>query len=1079
MANHVLYIGLGGTGVYTIAHIRKLYWEAARHGTPTYKADFLYADTDSEMQKRLRASFLQEFNLDETFIDFEHDWIDLGGFNPNRLWATIKAGQAPSSEDIRSWMNPEGADRFESKILTIGADARRQLGRLCFVHNLEPIRTSLTTKLDRWKGVGVKELQIVIASSSCGGTGSSAFFDFCYLASVLGAERIGALPQLRPIIVSPQGYVESVRSMQGGTELVQRMKANAYAFFLELQHARSGKGPQQELFAAPSSEHVKAFTDNWKPFQAGMVFDVQVEGTTGFLNLMQLPQVIGEMVYHLHSASGDAKIEEVFTNMDTSVDQYFLTLGMKALNYPSQEITKYLCSRLAYELVVGRFLAVGASEKELNEEASKLEKGSTKPFEDAKNHKWLPLGDPGVKKATDIGGFFKADTREDEIDPATVTKEQLGTWHDDLRKEIEATKAILRGEFQSWAGTPTGVGGQYGACRALLQDAMESAIESWGVSSWVGWRTDAEQPGLARRFAERMETRAKDAHDRLLKSSKTVAQLEGDIQTRCGELIVLSPKLGILAGVTGKKKELLARLESLAGVRKKLFEEQLQNEILKREVEFLRYVGARAAVIAEDYFLHKKSGAARSIVAELLDHGLRIKDWLGNANTALRTRLDSIVESLSKSSEFVLFDPPLSSSIAGYGASPSGAAGKALQVLLGLAAKETAALKRYSGKSWGEVRKADIEDSGDVLAAYEAGIAEWILDQLKDPNQGALSVIGQRTLENHLNGLSAARRNELAKAMSRDGVRVFCPVGPSVSKSKPFLRMVVTADDGNRPEGAAQMLGYVPADKTQAHLRDDGKPHRAVAIKLYHQLSLQDFPWMETLRSSYESLLDYEPHLWRDGRVRLALGVESAERLQRAFALSVLWASVLGRKWNGEFASYFTGQLVSQPDEFLHSGPIALRSDKALLILRGDLEALAKEPGAVNPTDARVRIPVAKVRYEKLADPQAFHVAYAGFMKSKESLRNAEWFHRHFAGIRETWIDGTLSIEVTNQVRAERFMSEARQFFSEGLIPIREALENAVVQDAVRDKKVVTGQMINALKTEVEKIQQALSGTLI
>lgn len=1080
MANHVLYIGLGGTGVHTIAHIRRLYWAAQRRGDTSFRAEFLYADTDSEMKKQLASAFLHEFSLDPGFIDFQSDWIDLGGFNPNTVWANLRAERLPHSADVKAWMNPDAAERFESKIVSIGADARRQLGRLCFVHNLEPIRTKLAAKLNRWSDVKVGELQIVIATSSCGGTGSSVFFDFCYLASVLGAERLRALPQIRPIIVSPQGYIESVKSMQGGTELIQRMKANAYAFFLELQHARGRKGPQHELFAAPSSEHIQAFHDNWRPFQAGMVFDVQLEGTSWFLTLRQLPQVIGEMVYHLHSASGDAKVEQVFTNMDSSVTDYFMTLGMKALNYPAGEIADYLCVRLAHDVVSGRFLSVGASEKEVQDEAQRLVGAAVRPLDAVRDERWRAIAAPVLERIADFGSFLVPGEEDAEVDPSAVTKGQVDAWNDELKREVESVKSQARADYQSWAGAPTSGGGQYDQCRSLLLEAMENAVDRWGVSSWVGWRAEADRPGLALRFAEGVEARARAAHERLIESSRAVVQLEEAIRDKGAELVALAEGGGLFKRLTGStRKQLRTRLAALGELRKKAVEQQLRNELLKREVEFLTWVGSRGSVRPEDFFLHKRAEPGRSLVGELLEHGLRIQAWLGEANTALRTRLDATVESLSRSTPFVVFDPPLDSMIVGFGAAPSGTVGNALKMLAALVGKEGAAFRRFTDGGWRRVRPTEVERSDDALVEFQTGISEWVRAQLREPNQKDLSAIGLRTLENHLNGLSPTRRKQLNEQMAGGAVSVFCPVGPAVSTSKPFLRMMVTADDGSRPDGAAQLLGYKPGDGAQVHLRDVGKPHRAVAIKLYHKLSMADFPWMETLRSAYEGLIDYEPHLWRDGRVRLALGLDSADRLQRAFALAVLWASVLKRKWNSEFAGYFTAKLADQPDGFLHDGPVALRGDNTLLVLRGDLAVLSGEPGAINAADARLGIPATRVRYDKLADPRAFHVAYPAFMKSRETLANAEWFQRHFAGVQEAWPDGILVIQVTNEARARKFLDEALEFVGSGLMPLRDQLEAAAVREAVRDQRAVVGQMITALKSEVEKVREALAGNLI
>jgi Tubulin like len=467
MASNVLYIGLGGTGVKTVANVRKLYAEHARAGTPSYRAEFLFADTDSgDTKASLSKDFAGEFALNQRFIDFEVDWVDLGGFNPAAAWREIQKSSLPKDLDIKGWISTEQANKFDDKIIYIGANANRQLGRLCFAHHVEHLRKQIGQKLDALidkHDQDARNPKIIIVTSSCGGTGSSIFFDLCYLVSAIAYPRVQALPKILGIIAAPGGYLEAMKNGQMGAELISRVKVNAYAFFVELDDAVKRNGPQRQFFALPSDVDVKSFEANWRPFQGAGIVDVQMEKTSSFINLKELPKVVGESLFYLHSTSGDNRLDSVFTNLETETSDYFFAFGLKTLAYPSLEMGQYLSARFFYDVIGDRFLANSAAEKDLNERADKIMARLSASFDKVRDDTWHGLLNDVFDKSSIADRVSKVDAKGDEeIDPALVTAEVLEQWQTELKHLIDGLKRTMQRAFGDWAGQPkSGDGGAF------------------------------------------------------------------------------------------------------------------------------------------------------------------------------------------------------------------------------------------------------------------------------------------------------------------------------------------------------------------------------------------------------------------------------------------------------------------------------------------------------------------------------------------------------------------------------------------------------------------------------------------
>lgn len=1116
MPHHpTLFIGLGGSGVSTVVHLKRL---LKRFVTPEDLATyyrFRLLDTDDNEWQKLQADFDAEFRVDPHFVNRDEEWYSLGGFNPQLRWQEVKG--SPKREefrDILSWIDPQGAESFPNRIVAIGAEARRQLGRFCLAHHFSQVRTRLESAIQSLNGLRgdhniQKYIQIVVVTSSCGGTGSSVFFDVLYLLAVLHQSIASAAPFLRPVIYSPKPFLRLAKSKNQPPELIARYHANACAFFLELQRAfsRSAAGNYNgaEDFVRPSWEDARHFPANWLPFEGALVVDAQREGPPSFIPFEHLYPTVAELLFYLALSGANDNVAQQWVNCNQNIPSAssgtfprYLAAGFRALEYPSALVRQYLVDR-AVTAIVERFRRYAPdSEGKLRDRAKQfvqdvvmapIKKDAEYSFGSFAQKRYLEEGEGGaVSRLTAIDEFCTVNPKKPDelvVDPSAVTEQQLRESIDRLRREVGEMKASVRKDFGDYFGHPTraGLESYYGRVRERLVREMEAVIERDGIGGWVG-QLGPQEGGMVAHLEHEIAGRKEDAIRRLEESNARVTAMYGSVNglERLKQDVLEEARRqgGLFARWTGRgQAELRSRLEAFAAKREDVFKESLNNVLLMCEIEALSFVGSRDPVVQPtEYFTVQDIGLS-SLLRQLRDQGRRIREWLGAAADAAQKRLDTTIAAIGSHSRSLLvtYEPSLDQIMDADG-NPGPMAERALRRLLSAVTGVEQLLLRCTesaprgGWNWRSVRADPDSTSLDLVNMFLDGAARFVDSLMKSE----LTAVISRSIKERLDELPDDQVNRLRDLLGIEKVAAFSPLSDGARADRPKFRILVTASDGGR-NSVAELLGYQQGDDAQMHLPDFSSPQRALAVKLYSMLYLEDdFPWFRELRGYYDKLLAYNPHLHRDGRVRQVQGSES--RLRRAFALGLAWAVILrDDRWKKEpaLARLFTSRLDNEPDAYLHESPLSLRRQMPHLLAVDLKESMLTH-------DGRIECRLEGVGFEKVAEAGQYGAAWVEFLKRPRALSNVEFFHRWCGGVEHDWQGGRATrgiepvIQLKNEERAKFFVGQVADVLSRVRARREQLEQQAIKGDDDNSTLQVLGWVTNELCAEESGIQGALGG---
>jgi hypothetical protein len=253
---------------------------------------------------------------------------------------------------------------------------------------------------------------------------------------------------------------------------------------------------------------------------------------------------------------------------------------------------------------------------------------------------------------------------------------------------------------------------------------------------------------------------------------------------------------------------------------------------------------------------------------------------------------------------------------------------------------------------------------------------------------------------------------------------------------------------------------------------DPDARHRALSVKLYHGLYLNDdFPWVRELQGFYDRMIDYNPHLRQDGRIRLSVG-GTVRRWKIAFADILMWAfRFQGEKWKSDDAlrSLFSKRLEHEPTAYLHEPPLTLRAKIPYVLDRALEESMIQ-------ADGRLEVPVAEKDFQRVGNPGDYGKAWAEFLKRPKALKNAEFFMKWCSGIETTWAGDSDSpiIVITNQERAYAFLQGIPEFVAAAVTKRKqiEGLARKSDQDAATSE--VLGWAANELEEQGALIRESL-----
>jgi hypothetical protein len=1072
MPHHpTLFIGLGGSGVKTLAHLKRMFYRSSKEALDQFYR-FRFFDTDEANEwEYLRSKFDAEFKTNPNFIDNQTEWYSLGNFNPQARWHEVKANPSdPINRDILSWIDPHVAESFPSVIVTIGADARRQLGRFCLAHHYPLYSTKIDNALTdlnkaRQDQKIASHVQIVIVVSSCGGTGSSIFFDTLYLLALIYHRLANAAPFLKPIIYSPQPYLRSAQAQNMGLELLARYNANACAFFLELQSAFSksaaGNYNGAQTFVRPSLPDAQAFPRNWLPFTSAMILDAQREGVPSFISpLDKLYEATAEMLYYLTLSGSDTKVNSVFTNANAAVASTshgtyprYTTAGFRALEYPSTAIRSYLSSHFASTLVTDRFLkgSQQTSDSDLIRRAQGLvgdvilnppHGTGLGSFRSYARRIYIDAEGGLPERVRSIDEFCEIDpskpTAEPGIDVDQISQQRMEEAIRALHRDIENLKGSMRRDFLTQFGHPSSKDPDtyYGRVRDRLYAEMETTIEREGILAWIG-HYDRRERGLVGHILNEVSARRSAAMAALAESNLRVQLLYGNAEgleylasTVVEQAEAVRKKK--LIGVSGARQELKQRLQAFAAKRAELLEEGFTNFMLMREIELLTYVGLEAAEVTYlEYFVVQEKGLV-PLLEDFKNQSQRIRDWLSAMSEKTQQLFKSEVIKIRNLASSILstYLPPIDE-IADANGEPglltrgiSAQLNRGIEDVLGQGIFQSfTACGETAGRRWRSIRAHEGERSSDAEDLFLEGCRRWVETRLQtDPD---LRATVTRSLEDYVSSLSTEEVAKLRDLMGNKNVAVFSPLSASAI-NRPVFRLLVTNRDADK-NSLATKLGFDSSDGGQSHLINPESPQRALAVKMYSLLYLEDdFPWFPEIKHYYDTYIQINPHLHRDGRIRVQAG-GSETRWRLAFALALFWAFQLqGEKWKSDakLRSLFTTRLDTEPGIYLQCGPMLLKN-RVPHLFRMDFDE-AKHI----TVDGRLECRLDDNAFEKVAEVGQYGKAWSAFQQRSKMIDRIELFQKWSGGIVCDWSGGGQQpqIQIWMEDRARQFLGKLAEF---------------------------------------------------
>ena len=244
----LLVIGLGGIGGKVVTALKGMLREEI---SPEDNIHYLLIDSDiPEMEETIKSSKdglgLNALEVMSIYRPNLEDLLEKGYNNQ------------PVQANLARWMNP---DFPKLHIGTEGAQGNRQIGRLMFSNAYEDMRILLFEKLeDLYSDSVSKKLDVIIVSSTCGGTGSGILADVTYNIKAYAKSRKWDHFRVGGCLLTPDVLFAN-REIYENDELRTLLLANGHATLLEvsdyIQAAYEGKS-----YVFESTSHRLSMTDN-------------------------------------------------------------------------------------------------------------------------------------------------------------------------------------------------------------------------------------------------------------------------------------------------------------------------------------------------------------------------------------------------------------------------------------------------------------------------------------------------------------------------------------------------------------------------------------------------------------------------------------------------------------------------------------------------------------------------------------------------------------------------------------------------------------------------------------------------
>jgi len=337
-------VGLGGTGKEVLLKIRRMIVETYGALDQLPIVSFLHIDTEQNAKASEPQVVLKQ---DIALSPVEQVWAKVENAKPilNNLSSYCY---------LSDWFPPQlkGTDS-----ILAGAGQVRALGKFAFTANYPQIKSAFQYAkqkivghekfmLDRWQVELDKGINIFIACSFSGGTGSGMFLDLAYnLRDWIPASEI---PQSSAYLVLPGAF----------SGLGDRVIANAYAALVELNHYSRSETRFEAQYSNNGSDRITSNSGQDVPFN----FCYLVGNSNDKVTLPTVGAVL-EMVAQnifLDFSSGFSQYKKLvrdnirkhWSSPDPlGFPQNYLTFGLSSIQFPVDRVLNACAARLARQVV--------------------------------------------------------------------------------------------------------------------------------------------------------------------------------------------------------------------------------------------------------------------------------------------------------------------------------------------------------------------------------------------------------------------------------------------------------------------------------------------------------------------------------------------------------------------------------------------------------------------------------------------------------------------------------------------------------------------------------------------------------
>jgi hypothetical protein len=369
MAEKHIFIGLGGSGVNTVAKVKfKIYEKltATRYKSrldllnETYR--FIFVDTDSKDIQDNNEEYRNRYEHGKVdFINPGIELIDLGDQNPVVIHSEAqKRPDIQINKRILEACDEKVAATMPNKNLRHGAGAFRIKSRIAFARKAEAFLTLLRScikDLNSISGGAVERNTIYywVVSSSNGGTGSGILNDVLYYVNMTHKQLIDKEDaDVGLLLYMPQFYIDANATNE-------RYPKNAFALLSELEAFQClsslGNVPVGYHRLALNRDYHQFDTEiAYRPFNYCIPVDYQTDKNTNMGSVINMYNNTAELLYYIHSGSGGQGFRSILDNFiaeiqSRSTKSFLIPMGYIALRKPEKDFEDYMHLRLRYELL--------------------------------------------------------------------------------------------------------------------------------------------------------------------------------------------------------------------------------------------------------------------------------------------------------------------------------------------------------------------------------------------------------------------------------------------------------------------------------------------------------------------------------------------------------------------------------------------------------------------------------------------------------------------------------------------------------------------------------------------------------